>query len=275
MHVGLEAKDLPWIAWLLWICSSPWCSLAEQEIDVYFGAGGFWHVQKVVNQAEEDLLGRSWGNITGIAGYAGGKHNSGDVCHNTRGHAQVVAVRVPLDRLADLARRVWSSLFVDGERSDRAHRGAKYRAVVGFRGGVAGSPEILATIDEAQGELKVAELEAGVGNDADSLGTRRVYVYDSTDFPFHQAQLSDQFHDYGGHYKQQLLDSGRLREVDCPFGFISTLLSPGTIVVVSIVVIFCCWCCLSLRMSLRSNADIYSAPDSKPASEAKASSQQA
>lgn len=254
MHVGCEAKAWCRVAWTLLICSSPWRSEAEskEDLEVYFGAGCFWHVQKAINQAEEDLLGRSEANITGITGYAGGTDNSGDICYTSygsKGHTEVVALRVPLNRLADVTRVVWSSLFVDGERSDDVNRGAEYRAAVGFPGGVAGSPDVLEIIDAAQGERRMAVLEAGAGNDDDTLGKQRVYVYDSSAFPFHQAELYHQFHDYRGEYQQQLLDVGRLRELDCPSEFVALLQSPMMIVFLCVVGLVACLCCCNAFIS--------------------------
>lgn len=226
---------------LLWI--SP-CSSAEtrDEINVYFGAGCFWHVQKVINQAEEELLGRRGANITGITGYAGGMDNSGEICYTNygaKGHTEVVSINVPRDVLGNLSRVVWSSLFADGERRDSANKGAEYRAAVGFPGGIAGSPDILETIGSAQG-TNAAVLEAGVGDDDDTFGKMLVYVYDSAAFPFHQAELYHQFHDFRGQYRQQLVDGGRLRELDCPSEWIALLMSP--IVLVILCVLSLCVC---------------------------------
>ena len=36
----------------------------------------------------------------------------------------------------------------------------------------------------------------GVGSDPDTLGTNSVYIYDSNDFEFHQAEVCLQFHNY-------------------------------------------------------------------------------
>jgi len=240
------AKAFHGVAWILLISGLLGHSLAQtqDEIEVYFGAGCFWHVQKVINQAEEDLFGRSGANITGITGYAGGEDNSGEICYTNyggKGHTEVVALRLPVDRLADFAKVVWSSLFINGERSDNVNKGAEYRAAVGFPGGAGGSPEILAVIDSAQDE-RMALLQPGAGNDDDSLGTRRVYVYDSAAFPFHQAELYHQFHDYQGQYRKQLLDGGRLRALDCPSELAALLQAPIMIVIYCIFALFGCAC---------------------------------
>lgn len=38
-------------------------------------------------------------------------------------------------------------------------------------------------------------LVEGKGSDPDTLGKKIVYVYDTKDFPFHQAEVYHQFHD--------------------------------------------------------------------------------
>ena len=38
------------------------------------------------------------------------------------------------------------------------------------------------------------KLQAGKGSDPDTLGRQLVYVYDTKDFPFYQAEIYHQFH---------------------------------------------------------------------------------
>ena len=65
----------------------------------------------------------------------------------------------------------------------------------------------------------------GLGSDADTLGTNRIFVYDSTLFDFHQAELCLQFRNsqagpkYSKHYheiKDILLSAGKLHKTGCP-----------------------------------------------------------
>jgi len=45
---------------------------ADSDLDIYVGAGCFWHVQHEMTVAEQKLLGRDGRSYTAIAGYAGG-----------------------------------------------------------------------------------------------------------------------------------------------------------------------------------------------------------
>eukprot|EP00420_Gonyaulax_spinifera_P021671 CAMPEP_0197911476 /NCGR_PEP_ID=MMETSP1439-20131203/72887_1 /TAXON_ID=66791 /ORGANISM="Gonyaulax spinifera, Strain CCMP409" /LENGTH=262 /DNA_ID=CAMNT_0043533205 /DNA_START=41 /DNA_END=829 /DNA_ORIENTATION=- len=218
--------------------------LGDDEVEVYFGAGCFWHVQAELNEAEEDVLGRSGASITGITGYAGGFDNSGEVCYTNygkKGHTEVVQLRLPRRHVAAIATFVWQDLFSRGERTDTANRGAPYRSAIGLPGGAAGDPRLLEAIDAAQGTREV-KLVPGSGDDGDNLGTRSIYVYDSNKFPFHQAELYHQFHDYKGSYRKDLLAAGRLRETSCPSETMAMLSHPVVLVLLSIIGagMFCC-----------------------------------
>ena len=74
------------------------------------GAGCFWHVQHELIVAENKILGRDANTYTAVAGYAGGTkvgsdskvcyHNMmGDSDYGKMGHTEVVAVKIPNDRL--------------------------------------------------------------------------------------------------------------------------------------------------------------------------------
>lgn len=69
------------------------------------------------------------------------------------------------------------------------------------------------------------KLVAGKGNDPDTLGKKLVFVYDTNEFPFHQAEVYHQFHDdfqspaYGRKYNNlanALLESGHIKGTGCP-----------------------------------------------------------
>lgn len=241
--------------WSLFLLFSPEGAFADSKlIDMYIGAGCFWHVQAVVNVAEEEILGRrSSGNVTGLTGYAGGRDNGGDtVCYTDygrRGHTEVVAVRqVPSDLLEKFADHLWKGLFVNGERSDDVNRGGEYRAALGFSGGLAGDPA-MATLWARSGG-NAAKLIEGRGDDEDSLGKKEIYVYDSDAFPFHQAELYHQFHDYRGNYREILLKSGVLQDTDCPSEVEAFFYSTTGIVMCCIIGLFvlCCAGCVVCRL---------------------------
>lgn len=57
---------------------------AEEDIEVYFGCGCFWHVQHEFSEAERTILGRGDMDLTAYAGYAGGTRgtDNGKVCYH-------------------------------------------------------------------------------------------------------------------------------------------------------------------------------------------------
>ena len=57
---------------------------AEEDVEVYFGCGCFWHVQHEFSEAERTILGRGDMELTAYAGYAGGTRGSdnGKVCYH-------------------------------------------------------------------------------------------------------------------------------------------------------------------------------------------------
>jgi hypothetical protein len=68
-------------------------------------------------------------------------------------------------------------------------------------------------------------LEAGQGDDPDTLGRRLVYVMDTAQFPFYQAEVYHQYHDdfqsppYGKAYNKLAdlaFDEGRIKMTGCP-----------------------------------------------------------
>ncbi|KAJ1467621.1 hypothetical protein T484DRAFT_1858199 [Baffinella frigidus] len=67
-------------------------------------------------------------------------------------------------------------------------------------------------------------LVAGAGGEGDTLAAKTVLVYDTARLPFHQAEVSQQFHDdmsvsYGETYnalRQLALKDGLIHETTCP-----------------------------------------------------------
>lgn len=204
-------------------------------VGVYFGVGCYWHVQHEFVQAERDLLGRTDQQLTSRTGYAGGtsRGSDGRVCyHNFEniadysklGHAEVVGMKIPEGKIEDFS-KVYFNLFdpETGERVDPTDRGPEYRSVIGLPGG---SEHPAYEQVRAAGEAMGFQLEVGQGNDPDTLGKDKlVYVYDSSKFQFHQAEVYMQFRDdfqsapYGKQYNilvESALDDGRIIGQGCP-----------------------------------------------------------
>ncbi|CAE6939997.1 PUB49 [Symbiodinium natans] len=205
----------------------------DESVFVYFGSGCFWHVQHEFIKAEEQILGRNASSYTSLTGYAGGNsvNAMGNACYNDYarlGHTEVVGLTIPLSKLPDFGAVFWS-LFVGTDRVDVMDIGPDYRAAVGVPGGF-GSP-LLQTVNASQASRAARdgwffELKAGNGNDPDTLGKALVWVYDTAQYPFFQAELYHQFHDDfmpGGNYPQEyndlyhdLLADGRMTSTGCP-----------------------------------------------------------
>lgn len=69
-------------------------------------------------------------------------------------------------------------------------RGGEYRSLLGLPGGM--KNEFYREV-QAAASAKGMKLEAGKGNDPDTLGKKLVYVYDTAKFPFYQAEIYHQF----------------------------------------------------------------------------------
>jgi peptide methionine sulfoxide reductase MsrA len=179
-------------------------SLASSEsdlVDVYFGVGCFWHIQHEFVEAERKLLSRGDNELTSRTGYAGGTatDKEGRVCyHNLQGvadygklgHGEVVGMRIPKDKIGAFAKEYFD-LFTDkGERVDPMDRGGEYRSLLGLPGGM--NNDYYKEV-EAAAIAKGMKLELGKGNDPDTLGTKKIYVYDTAKFPFYQAEIYHQF----------------------------------------------------------------------------------
>jgi hypothetical protein len=77
------------------------------------------------------------------------------------------------------------------DRRDPMDVGPEYRSVIGLSGGTKHSlyPSIKMLANK-----NGYKLQPGKGSDPDTLGTQKIYVYDSQDFPFYQAEIYHQFH---------------------------------------------------------------------------------
>eukprot|EP00561_Arcocellulus_cornucervis_P011680 CAMPEP_0185811706 /NCGR_PEP_ID=MMETSP1322-20130828/8378_1 /TAXON_ID=265543 /ORGANISM="Minutocellus polymorphus, Strain RCC2270" /LENGTH=285 /DNA_ID=CAMNT_0028508177 /DNA_START=30 /DNA_END=884 /DNA_ORIENTATION=- len=175
---------------------------ASDLTDVYFGVGCFWHIQHEFVEAERKLLGRGDKELTSLTGYAGGKSTDkeGRVCyHNFQsiadygklGHGEVVGMKIPESSIGDFAKEYFDLFTPKGERVDPGDRGGEYRSLIGLPGGVK-NPRYAEV--EAAATAKGMTLEAGKGNDPDTLGKKLVFVYDTAKFPFYQAEVYHQFH---------------------------------------------------------------------------------
>ena len=153
-------------------------------------------------EAERKLLGRGDKELTSLTGYAGGKSTDkeGRVCyHNFQsiadygklGHGEVVGMKIPQSSIGDFAKEYFDLFTPKGERVDPGDRGGEYRSLIGLPGGVK-NPRYAEV--EAAATAKGMTLEAGKGNDPDTLGKKLVFVYDTAKFPFYQAEVYHQFH---------------------------------------------------------------------------------
>jgi len=213
------------------VASRPALAVDDELVDVYFGCGCFWHVQHELVEAERKLLGRSDGQITARAGYAGGNggKGTGDPCyHNLRGqndygklgHAEVVNLKVPTSRYGDVAREYFKLLGPDGSRPDQfGDRGLEYRNLIGVPGGKE-SPLVKQLMEATLREGDKVDFAKGKGSDADVKAM--VWVMDTTAHPFFRAENYHQFHDgfaRGENYPDaynDLNDVLKIKDTSCP-----------------------------------------------------------
>mmetsp|Transcript_192 Transcript_192/g.344 ORF Transcript_192/g.344 Transcript_192/m.344 type:complete len:300 (+) Transcript_192:65-964(+) len=216
------------------VMASPRAAMAQSGVNMYMGQGCFWHVQHeiVKQEVRASGLARQPTEVTALAGYAGGKEvgSKGEVCYHNMamaadygqlGHTEVVNVNVPEDKVGDFAKAYFDAAekYPFG-RADPQDRGTEYRSAIGIPGGMDG-PAFKAVEAANAGRL---ELVRGQGNDADTVGTKKVWVYDSNEFPFHQGEIYHQFHDdmlerYSQEYhklKKVLVGQGTVQKVACP-----------------------------------------------------------
>ena len=106
---------------------------------------------------------------------------------------------IPETNVKDFA-DIYFGVFKNRARPDTGDRGPAYRHVIGIPDGI-NSP-LMDDIRVSADKIGV-DLKEGHGNDPDNLRDHSVWVIDSTDFEFNQAELFHQFHDgfaYGENY---------------------------------------------------------------------------
>mmetsp|Transcript_22709 Transcript_22709/g.33254 ORF Transcript_22709/g.33254 Transcript_22709/m.33254 type:complete len:277 (-) Transcript_22709:219-1049(-) len=213
--------------------AQPAVAAEDTLTNVYFGVGCFWHIQHEFVEAERKLLNRSDKELTSKTGYAGGTgtDKEGRVCyHNFQGvadygkygHGEVVGMTIPENQIGNFAKEYFDLFTAKGERVDPGDKGGEYRSLLGLPGGM-GNP-CYADV-EAAATAKGMSLVAGKGNDPDTFGTKKIFVYDTAKFPFYQAEVYHQFHNdfqspaYGKKYNNLANEAfleGRLKVTGCP-----------------------------------------------------------
>jgi len=210
---------------------------AEEDIEVYFGCGCFWHVQHEFSEAERTILGRGDMDLTAYAGYAGGTRgtDNGKVCYHNAlqiadygklGHAEAVGMTIPASKFGLMAEEYCKLFSKDGLRPDQlGDRGLEYRNVVGIPGGVK-SPLAKELVAASVRQGDKLDFAAGKGDDADARGL--VWIYDTKEYPFYLGEVYHQFHDgfaFGEDYPKSYnslaakkVKAGQLRDAGCPNG---------------------------------------------------------
>jgi hypothetical protein len=199
---------------------------AKTDVMIYLGAGSFWHTQNEMVTAENQLLGRDMNSYTAVTGYAGGSKVGPDdkVCdpatdkgadqdYSKLGHAQVVALKVPPNRVNQMMEKYVDLFSKDGKRADPKNKGGGYRSVVGLPGGM--SNPVVASVLAPAAAKKGMKVKEGDGDDKDTIKEKSILVYDTAEFPFYQAEIDNQYHDDltldGGWQKGTKQGYGQLR----------------------------------------------------------------
>eukprot|EP00889_Picochlorum_renovo_P004056 jgi/Picre1/31086/NNA_006441.t1 len=193
-------------------------ALAESSIEpVYFGNGCFWGRQYDFVKAENEM-GRDGNEISAVVGYAGGRKASpsnkvcyyytpeADTVYEKLGHAEVVKVELR------------------GESKEDQFR----RNVIGIPGGV--QSDLFKILQEEN--VNKMDLKQGRGNEYTSFGRasegdelNTVWVIDSNEFPFYQAEVYHQFHnglgkrfptEYTKDLKEAAMSNKLIQETGCP-----------------------------------------------------------
>lgn len=213
----------------------------DSSVRLYFGSGCFFARQHLfVSEFEQKSLGRKDADLTAIAGYAGSTktgpkgaacyHNSQNFAdYNDLGRAEVVEVEVPLSFL-EIAFSTYFGAFIPAPqgkwfRPDYYDMGAQYRSLVGIPGGVGNDPVMKAL---RSANVHNLTLKLGHGSDPDTLSTNTVFIMDSDQFGFIQAEVCLQFHDdsiakFPDSYHQLVKGfqtRGRVLKTGCPDNFI-------------------------------------------------------
>ena len=226
----------------------PMVAFAESSIEpVYFGNGCFWGRQYDFVKAENDM-GRDGSDISAVVGYAGGRKASpsnkvcyyytpeADTVYEKLGHAEVVKVELRGESKEDQFRRYAKTYFSqfkrlpDGrmQRQDPQDMGAGYRNVIGIPGGV--QSDLFKILQEEN--VNKMDLKQGRGNEYTSFGRasegdelNTIWVIDSNEFPFYQAEIYHQFHnglgkrfptEYTKELKEAAVSTKLIKETGCP-----------------------------------------------------------
>jgi len=206
---------------------------SPDDVEIYVGAGCFWHVQHEMTVAEKALLGRDGNSFTAVAGYAGGTKTGkdGKVCYHNMafdsdygslGHTEVVAVKVPKDQVEGFVDAYVNLFNPLGLRADPQDQGGEYRSGIGLPGGI--NNAAVARLEKAAAKKGMRVL-AGKGDEDDTLRDRTIYVYDTAQFPFYAGELYHQYHNdmienYGKSYNA-------LRDVKAGQGGLAVSKCPG------------------------------------------------
>lgn len=213
----------------------------DSSVRLYFGSGCFFARQHLfISEFEQKSLGRKDADLTAIAGYAGSTKTGpkGAACyHNFQnfsdydvlGRAEAVEVDVPLSSL-ESAFSTYFGAFIPGDkgkwiRPDYYDAGAQYRSLVGIPDGIGNEPVMKAM---RAANVRNLTLQLGHGSDPDTLSTNMVYIMDSKQLGFIQAEVCLQFHDdsiakYPDSYHQLVKGfqtRGRVLKTSCPDNFI-------------------------------------------------------
>ena len=98
---------------------------------------------------------------------------------------------IPEASVGDFA-DIYFGVFVNRARPDIGDRGPAYRHLIGIPDGI-DSP-LMEDLKISADKFGV-DLKEGHGNDPDNLYDHSVWIIDSTEFEFNQAEVYHQFHD--------------------------------------------------------------------------------
>jgi len=198
--LNLQQFNQKWLLLLSLITATLSNEGSTDLVSIYFGCGCFWHVQHEFVQAERRILNRSNDSAvnlpppTALAGYAGATEG-GNYCYfDGKVTAEVVGMDIPRRAVREFA-TVYFNLFNGMDRSHSNDKGPHYRAVIGLPDGLQSSLMDDINLGHDQSNAVPFEFKEGKGDDADTLGTNTIWVYDSKQFPFQQAEIFHQFHD--------------------------------------------------------------------------------
>ena len=216
---------------------------ADLPETVYFGNGCFWGRQKEFVDTERTELGRA--TPSAVVGYAGGKAvgPDGKVCYyydnpmnlyERLGHAEVVKVDLAADdkkafkTFADKYFALFKKTSIGMIRLDPQDSGPGYRNVIGLPNGM--RSEFLPILREAN--VNGMELREGKGNENKGIfgqpteddRVNVVWIVDSNEMPFYQAEVYHQYHngigaafpeEYTSKLKNEALKSGLIKPTGC------------------------------------------------------------